>query len=101
MRKPFLVAANPAFSAYIEADARIVEMAAGGQVSVERRPYRPGEVGDHRFVVAATGDPAVNQQVYDDGEAAAVGLDPARYSGRSLRRPGRADTADLTPPRWR
>lgn len=60
-----------------EVDARIVEMAAGGQVAVERRPYRPGEVRDHRFVVAATGDPAVNQQVYDDGEAAGVWVNSA------------------------
>lgn len=60
-----------------EVDAHIAEMAAGGQVAVERRPYRSGEVRDHRFVVAATGDPAVNQQVYDDGEAAGVWVNSA------------------------
>jgi siroheme synthase-like protein len=58
--------------------------AAGGTVVVERRRYRRGEVGDHRLVVAATGDPAVNQQVYDDGEAAGVWVnsadDPERCS---------------------
>ncbi|HEX6422656.1 MAG TPA: bifunctional precorrin-2 dehydrogenase/sirohydrochlorin ferrochelatase [Acidimicrobiales bacterium] len=60
-----------------EVDARIAEMAVGGQVAVERRAYRPGEVSDHRFVVAATGDPAVNQQVYDDGETAGVWVNSA------------------------
>ena len=56
----------------------------GGTVVVERRPYRRGEVAGHRFVIAAPGDPAVNQQVYDDGEAAAVWVnsadDPERCS---------------------
>jgi siroheme synthase-like protein len=36
----------------------------------EARPYRRGEAADYRLVVAATGDPATNQQVYDDAEAA-------------------------------
>jgi siroheme synthase-like protein len=48
------------------------------------RPYRRGEAADYRFVVAATGDPKVNQQVYDDGEAAGVWVnsadDPQRCS---------------------
>ena len=60
------------------------EGAAGGTVVVEQRPYRRGEVARHRFVVAATGDPEVNQQVYDDGEAAGVWVnsadDPERCS---------------------
>jgi siroheme synthase-like protein len=60
------------------------EGAAGGTVVVEQRPYRPGEVAPHRFVVAATGDPGVNQQVYDDGEATGVWVnsadDPERCS---------------------
>jgi precorrin-2 dehydrogenase / sirohydrochlorin ferrochelatase len=51
---------------------------------VERRPYRSGEAAAYRFVVAATGDPQVNQQVYDDGEAAGVWVnsadDPQRCS---------------------
>ena len=52
--------------------------------AAETRPYRAGEAGDYRFVIAATGDPAVNQQVYDDGEAAGVWVnsadDPQRCS---------------------
>jgi siroheme synthase-like protein len=63
-----------------EVDPRIGELAA----SVERRHYRPGEVQGYRLAVAATGDPAVNQQVYDDGEAAGVWInsadDPERCS---------------------
>jgi precorrin-2 dehydrogenase/sirohydrochlorin ferrochelatase len=50
----------------------------------ETRPYRPGEAAGYRFIIAATGDPAVNQQVYDDGEAAGVWVnsadDPQRCS---------------------
>ena len=53
-------------------------------VTTERRSYRTPEAGDHRLVFATTGDPAVNQQVYDDGEAAGVWVnaadDPARCS---------------------
>ena len=53
-------------------------------VTVERRPYRPGEAAEYRLVVAATGDPAVNQAVFDDGEVAGVWVnsadDPARCS---------------------
>jgi siroheme synthase-like protein len=51
---------------------------------VERRPYRAGEAAGYRFVIAATGEPQVNQQVYDDGEAAGVWVnsadDPQRCS---------------------
>jgi precorrin-2 dehydrogenase / sirohydrochlorin ferrochelatase len=51
---------------------------------VEARPYRPGEAAGFRFVIAATGDPGVNQQVFDDGEAAGVWVnsadDPQRCS---------------------
>lgn len=52
--------------------------------SAETRPYRSGEAAGYRFVVAATGDATVNQQVYDDGEAAGVWVnsadDPQRCS---------------------
>jgi siroheme synthase-like protein len=59
------------------------EVAAVADV-VELRPYLPGEAAGYRFVIAATGDPQVNQQVYDDGEAAGVWVnsadDPQRCS---------------------
>jgi siroheme synthase-like protein len=50
-------------------------------VTVERRPYRPGEAGDpatpYRLVVTATDDRAVNQQVFDDADAAGVWVNSA------------------------
>jgi siroheme synthase-like protein len=51
---------------------------------VERRPYVPGEVAGYRLAVAATDDPAVNRQVFLDGETAGVWVnsadDPANCS---------------------
>jgi siroheme synthase-like protein len=53
-------------------------------VTIERRAYRRGEVAAYRLVVTATDDPAVNQAVYDDAEAAGVWVnsadDPERCS---------------------
>jgi siroheme synthase-like protein len=53
-------------------------------VTWEARPYRTGEVVGYRLAVACTDDPAVNQAVYDDGEAAGVWVnaadDPERCS---------------------
>ena len=46
-------------------------------VRSEARPYRSPEAADYRLAVAATGDPAVNQQVYDDAEAAGVWVNSA------------------------
>ena len=48
-----------------------------GEVATEARPYRRGEVAGYRLVVAATGDPAANQEVYDDAEAAGVWVNSA------------------------
>ena len=45
--------------------------------ATEPRAYRRGEVGGYRLVVAATGDRAVNQLVYDDAEAAGVWINSA------------------------
>jgi siroheme synthase-like protein len=65
-----------------ELDPEIVELARGAAtgdaaVVAEARPYRPGEAAGYRLVVAATGDPAANQQVYDDAEAAGVWINSA------------------------
>src|SRR5258706_15193567 len=38
--------------------------------TIERRAYRRGEAARYRLVVTATHDPAGNQAVYDDAEAA-------------------------------
>ena len=63
-----------------ELSPEIVELG----VADKRRKYRSPEAGTYRYAVAATGDPAVNQQVYDDGEAAGVWVnsadDPERCS---------------------
>jgi len=48
-----------------------------GVGSIEERPYRRGEVAGYWLVVAATGDPAVNRAVYEDGEAAGVWVNSA------------------------
>jgi precorrin-2 dehydrogenase/sirohydrochlorin ferrochelatase len=44
---------------------------------VERRPYRTGEAGEYRLVIAATDDPQLNGQVYADAEAAGVWVNSA------------------------
>jgi precorrin-2 dehydrogenase/sirohydrochlorin ferrochelatase len=50
----------------------------------EERPYERGEVSGYRLAVACTDDPAANQAVFDDGEAAGVWVnaadDPERCS---------------------
>jgi precorrin-2 dehydrogenase/sirohydrochlorin ferrochelatase len=53
-------------------------------VTWDERDYEPGEVAGYRLAVACTDDPAVNQAVYDDGEAAGIWVnaadDPVRCS---------------------
>ena len=65
-------------------------------VTWEERPYEPGEVVGHRFVVAATDDPAVNAQVFRDGEEAGIFVnaadDPASCSATL---PARLDRGPL------
>jgi precorrin-2 dehydrogenase/sirohydrochlorin ferrochelatase len=62
----------------------IDELAATEAVTVERRPYAPGDVVGHRLVFAATGDRSVDAAVHRDGEAAGVWVnsadDPAHCS---------------------
>ena len=43
----------------------------------EERPYERGEVAGYRLAVACTDDPAVNQAVFEDGEAAGVWVNAA------------------------
>jgi siroheme synthase-like protein len=60
----------------------VVDAPAG--VTVERRAYRSGDVAGYRLAIAATDDPAVNRQVFLDGEAAGIWVnsadDPANCS---------------------
>ncbi len=65
-------------------------------VTWEERAYEPGEVDGYRYVVTATDDPAVNRQVYEDGEAAGIWVnaadDPAHCS---VTLPARLDRGPL------
>ena len=64
--------------------APTVDPAIDALATVQERPYEPGEVAGYRLAVAATDDPAVNRQVFLDGEAAGVWVnsadDPANCS---------------------
>jgi len=44
----------------------------GSGATVERRPYRRGDAACYRLVVAATDDPVVNHQVFQDAVAAGI-----------------------------
>lgn len=46
-------------------------------VTFEERPYRPADIHDVRLVITATDDPAINAQVFRDGEAAGVWVNAA------------------------
>ena len=55
-----------------EAVEALEEMAARGQLTLERRPYRAGEAADYALVFAATDCRDVNRQVYEDADGAGV-----------------------------
>ena len=46
-------------------------------LTLERRPYAPGDAAGYRLVVTATGIPAVDGAVYADAEAAGVWVNSA------------------------
>ena len=46
-------------------------------VTVEARPYRSGEVADYRLVIACTDDPAINRQVFLEGEERGIWVNSA------------------------
>ena len=46
-------------------------------ITHEERPYHKGDVAGYRLVVAATGDPAINRSVYEDGETAGIWVNAA------------------------
>lgn len=65
-------------------------------VTWEERPYERGDVAGHRLVVACTDDPAVNQAVFDDGEAAGIWVNAADDPERcSYTLPARLDRGRL------
>lgn len=61
----------------VVAPAIVPALTGDTRVRCERRPYRRGEVAGHRFVVAATDDPEVNQAVHDDAEDAGIWVNAA------------------------
>jgi precorrin-2 dehydrogenase/sirohydrochlorin ferrochelatase len=61
-------------------------------VTWDERRYRSGDVAGFRLAVACTDDPAVNQAVFDDGEAAGVWVNAADDPDRcSYTLPARLD----------
>jgi siroheme synthase-like protein len=61
-----------------ELDAELAELVEqDGRVSWDVRPYRAGEAAEHRLVVTATGDPAVDGAVFADADAADVWVNSA------------------------
>ena len=65
-------------------------------VTWDERPYERGEVVGYRLAVACTDDPAVNQAVFDDGEATGVWVNAADDPERcSYTLPARADRGRL------
>jgi siroheme synthase-like protein len=46
-------------------------------VICHKRPYETGEVNGYRLVITATSDPAVNRQVFVEGEAAGIWVNSA------------------------
>jgi precorrin-2 dehydrogenase len=58
----------------------------------DERPYERGELTGYRLAVACTNDPAANQAVFDDGEAAGVWVNAADDPDRcSYTLPARLD----------
>ncbi len=60
-----------------EATPVVEALARDGAVRWHRRPYQRGEVASYRLAVTATDDPAVNRQVFTDGEATNVFVNSA------------------------
>jgi precorrin-2 dehydrogenase/sirohydrochlorin ferrochelatase len=62
----------------------ITDELAALELTCHRRPYRAGEVAGYRLAFTATDDPAINRQVFEEGEAAGVWVnaadDPANCS---------------------
>jgi precorrin-2 dehydrogenase/sirohydrochlorin ferrochelatase len=52
--------------------AGLADLAARGELAVEPRPYRAGDLAGAALAVAATDDPGVNRRVVADGRAAGV-----------------------------
>lgn len=60
--------------------AELTALADEGRLRIEPRPYRRGEAAEHRLVIVATSDPAVNAQVAAEADAAGCGSTPPTTS---------------------
>jgi uroporphyrin-III C-methyltransferase/precorrin-2 dehydrogenase/sirohydrochlorin ferrochelatase len=60
-----------------EAVESLEHMAADGRITLEKRPYRPGEVIGNTLVFTATDSREVNRQVYEDAHAAGIWVNAA------------------------
>ena len=77
--------------------ARLDALAARGELTVERRPYRTGDLAGAFLAVAATDDPEVNGRVAADGRAAGVPVNRAdRPDGGDVTVPAVLRRGDLT-----
>jgi uroporphyrin-III C-methyltransferase/precorrin-2 dehydrogenase/sirohydrochlorin ferrochelatase len=56
---------------------QLEELAEGGQITIDRRDYRPGEAGGYVLVFTATNRSEVNRAVYDDASRAGVWVNSA------------------------
>jgi precorrin-2 dehydrogenase / sirohydrochlorin ferrochelatase len=55
-----------------EANAKIHDLAASGEITLHLRPYATGDIAGHFLVVAATNVPAVNHAVFEEAAASNV-----------------------------
>jgi precorrin-2 dehydrogenase/sirohydrochlorin ferrochelatase len=68
-----LQAANARLSVIApKASARIIAMAASGEITWQQREYAPGDLAGNFLVIAATDNPAVNRAVFAEAEAANI-----------------------------
>jgi siroheme synthase-like protein len=49
-----------------EVDEKVQYFADSDKIALEKRPYKPGEAANYRFVISASDDMDVNRQVSDD-----------------------------------
>lgn len=75
----------------------VSEIESNPKIGCLHRPYREGEVANFRLAIACTDDPAVNRQVFEDGEAAGVWVNSADDPDNcSFTLPATARSGDLT-----
>lgn len=56
----------------LQANTRILDLAAAGDIHLHQRPYTQGDLAGSFLAVAATDDPAVNRAVFAEAEAAGI-----------------------------